>query len=49
LRDPGIDERIILRWIIRKLYLGVWTAMSYLRIGTQWHALLNVVMNLWVP
>jgi len=28
------DEIIILRWIIRKLYVGAWTGFSWLRIGT---------------
>jgi len=25
LEDPGIDERIILRWIFRKWGVGAWT------------------------
>jgi hypothetical protein len=25
LRDPGVDGRIILRWIFRKWDVGVWT------------------------
>ena len=29
-----VDGRIILRWIFRKLYVGVWTGSSWLRIGT---------------
>jgi len=32
--DPGVDERIILRWIFRKWYVEVWTGSSWLRIGT---------------
>jgi hypothetical protein len=28
------DGRIILRWIFRKWYVGVWTGSSWLRIGT---------------
>jgi hypothetical protein len=32
--DPGVDGRIILRWIFRKLDVGVWTGLSWLRIGT---------------
>ena len=32
--DPGTDGRIILRWIFRKLDVGVWTGSSWLRIGT---------------
>jgi hypothetical protein len=31
---PGLDERIILRWIFRKWDVGVWTGWSWLRIGT---------------
>ena len=31
---PGVDGRIILRWIFRKLDVGVWTGSSWLRIGT---------------
>jgi len=32
--DPGVDGRIILRWIFRKGDVGVWTGSSWLRIGT---------------
>jgi len=32
--DPGIDRRIILRWIFRKWDVEVWTRLSWLRIGT---------------
>jgi hypothetical protein len=31
--DPGIDGTII-RWIFRKWDVGVWTGLSWLRIGT---------------
>jgi len=34
LGDPGLDGRIILRWIFRKWGVGVWTGWSWLRIGT---------------
>ena len=34
LEDPGVDGRIMLRWILRKLGLGVWTGWIWLRIGT---------------
>jgi len=30
--DPGVDGRIILRWIFRKWDVGVWTGSSWLRI-----------------
>jgi hypothetical protein len=32
--EPGTDGRIILRWNFRKWDVGVWTASSWLRIGT---------------
>jgi hypothetical protein len=32
LGDPGVDGRIILRWIFRKWDVGVWTRSSWLRI-----------------
>ena len=31
---PGVDGRIILRWIFWKWDEGVWTSSSWLRIGT---------------
>jgi len=34
LGDPGVDGRIMLRWIVRKWDVGVWTGSSWLRIGT---------------
>ena len=34
LGDPGLDGRIILRWIFRKWDVGLWTESSWLRIGT---------------
>jgi len=34
LGDPGVDGRIILRWIFRKWDVGVWSGSTWLRIGT---------------
>jgi len=31
--DPGVDGRTILRWIFRKWDMGVWTRLSWPRIG----------------
>ena len=47
--DPGVDERIILRWIFRKWNVTAWTASMWLRIGTGGGQLVNEVMNLRVP
>jgi hypothetical protein len=32
--DPGVDGRIIIRWIFRKWDVGVWIGLSWFRIGT---------------
>jgi hypothetical protein len=32
--DPGINGRIIIRRIFRKIDVEVWTILSWLRIGT---------------
>ena len=34
LEDPGVDGRVILRWIFRKWDVEKWTGSSWLRIGT---------------
>ena len=48
LGDPGVDGRIILRWIFRKWGVGVWT-IDVAEDRDRWRALVNAVMNLWVP
>jgi hypothetical protein len=34
LGDPGLDGRLILRWIFRKWDVEVWTGLISLRTGT---------------
>jgi hypothetical protein len=34
LEDQGVDGRMILIWICRKWDVGIWTGLSWLRIGT---------------
>ena len=33
--DPGVDGRIILKWNLRNLDVGVWTELIWLRIWTD--------------
>jgi len=35
LEEPGVDGRIILRWIFRKWDVRAWTGFIQLRIGTS--------------
>jgi hypothetical protein len=47
--DPGVDGRIILRWIFRKW--DIW-GMDWIELAQdieRWRALVNAVMNLRFP
>jgi hypothetical protein len=35
LEDPGVDGKIILRWIFRKWDVVIWIGSMWLRIGTD--------------
>ena len=48
LGDPGVDGRIILRWIFRKWDVG---GVDWIELGQdrdRWRAFVTVAMNLWV-
>jgi hypothetical protein len=48
LGDPGVDGRILLRWIFRKWDWGVeWIDLAQVR--DRWPALVNVIIILRVP
>jgi hypothetical protein len=47
--DPGVDWRIILKWIFGKWDVG---GMDWIELGQErdrWRALVNAVMNFQVP
>ena len=48
LGDSDADGGVILRWTFRKWDVGVWTGLSWLRIGTVGGAFVNAAMNLLV-
>jgi len=50
LGDPGVEGRIILRWIFRMWYVGGgvdWIELAQVR--DSWRALVNAIMNLRDP
>jgi hypothetical protein len=48
LGDPGVDGRIILKCIFKTWDRGMgWIELAQDR--DRWRALVNAVMNLWVP
>ena len=49
LEDPGVDGKIILRWIFRMWGVWIWNGWSWLKDRERWRTLVNVVMNLRVP
>jgi hypothetical protein len=49
LEDPGLDGRIILRWIFGKRDVGGMDWIELAQDRDRWRALVNAVMNLRVP
>ena len=49
LGDPGVDGKIILRWIFRKLNVGGMVWIELAQDGDRWRAVVNAVMNLRAP
>jgi hypothetical protein len=48
LEDPGVDGRIVLKWIFKKWDGGMdWIDLAQDR--DRWRAVVNAVMNFWVP
>ena len=46
LEELGVDGRIILEWIFKKLNVKVWTGAIWLKIGTGMGELVNAALNL---
>jgi len=49
LGETGVDGKIILRWIFRKLDVGIMDWIELAQYRDRWRALVNAVMNLRVP
>ena len=49
LGDPGVDGRIILRWIFRQWDVGAMDWIELAQDTERWRALVNAVMNIRFP
>jgi hypothetical protein len=49
LEDPGVDGKIILKWIFEKLGRGDVDWIDLAQDRDRWRAVVNAVMNLRVP
>jgi len=49
LRDPGLDVKIILRWIFKNWYVGGMDWIELTQDRDRCRALVNAVMNFPVP
>ena len=46
MEDPGVDGRIVLRWIFRKVGFGGVDWIGLAQDRESWRAVVNAVMNL---
>jgi hypothetical protein len=44
-----MDDRIILKWILKKFDGRTWAGLAWVTIGTRGRADVNAVINLHVP
>jgi hypothetical protein len=49
LKDPGVDGRIILKWIFERLKGGGVDGIKLAQDRDRWRVLANTVMNFRVP
>jgi len=49
LEDPGVDGRIILRWIFQEVGCGDMDWINLAQDRYRWRALVNAVINVGVP
>ena len=47
--DPGVDGRIILRWVFMKWDVVVMDWIDLTQDRDRWRALVNAVVNHWGP
>jgi len=49
LEDPGVDERVILRWIFRKWDVGGMDWIDLSQVRDRWWAIVSGAVYLWDP
>jgi hypothetical protein len=49
LGDPGVDGRIIFGWMCKKWDVRGMDWIGLAQGRDRWRAIVNVIMNLWVP
>jgi hypothetical protein len=47
--DLGVDERILLKWVSKKLCVMMWAGLNWLRIGSIGGAVMNTVISFQAP